>query len=135
MQALSPAAPTAAGAGNCGQKIPSPARKPLLFWTVPPSCRQNAGQLTEEVFADGGEIPQWAAQAVILNATNAGILDTQNGQVRPNDTLTRAEAVQMVYRAFPQEEESGGILDFLKTGSWSGKEVAFQRLLCRISFF
>ena len=72
-----------------------------------------ADQLTEEVFADGGEIPQWAAQAVI-NATNAGILDTQNGQVRPNDTLTRAEAVQMVYRAFPQEEESGGILDFLK---------------------
>lgn len=71
-------------------------------------------QLTSTVFTDSGEIPAWATQAVI-NTANAGILNTSNtGAVRPNDPLTRAEAVRMVYRALTDDEAGSGILDLLK---------------------
>ena len=59
-------------------------------------------------------MPQWAAQAV-QDALQAGILQTTDGAVRPNDNLTRSEAVQMVYKAMDLgDEEEKSFWDFLK---------------------
>lgn len=63
---------------------------------------------------DAAQVPQWAAQAV-QDALQAGILQTTDGNARPNDNLTRSEAVQMVYKAMDLgDEEEKSFWDFLR---------------------
>ena len=63
---------------------------------------------------DAAQVPQWAAQAV-QDALQAGILQTTDGAVRPNDNLTRSEAVQMVYKAMDLGDvEEKSFWDFRK---------------------
>lgn len=52
----------------------------------------------DQQLLDQDQIPDWAAVSV-NTAVSCGVLDTVGGQSRPNDPLTRAEAVQMLYRA------------------------------------
>ena len=58
----------------------------------------------EEQLLDGDQIPSWAAVSV-NSALCCGVMDAVGGQSRPNDPLTRAEAVQMLYRALSLNEK------------------------------
>jgi hypothetical protein len=47
-------------------------------------------------FADRNEIPTWASDAIyILN--DLGILQSDNGNILPTSSLTRAQSAQMLY--------------------------------------
>ena len=49
-------------------------------------------------FADGNDIPVWAAEAIYsLNA--AGIMNSQQGYITPTSPLTRAQTAQMLAAA------------------------------------
>lgn len=52
----------------------------------------------DQQLLDQQQIPDWAVGSV-NTAASCGVLDTAGGQSRPNDLLTRSEAVQMLYRA------------------------------------
>ena len=52
---------------------------------------------------DGDQIPSWAAVSV-NSALCCGVMDAAGGESRPNEPLTRAEAVQMIYKALSLEE-------------------------------
>lgn len=58
----------------------------------------------EEQLLDGDQIPSWAAVSV-NSALCCGVMDAAGGQSRPNDPLTRSEAVQMLYRALSLQEK------------------------------
>lgn len=47
------------------------------------------------VFADEGEIPDWAKSAIV-SLTELGILKRENGKINPNSPLTRAQTAQIL---------------------------------------
>ena len=55
-----------------------------------------------EAFADSAEISDWAREALGW-AVDAGILCGSDGFLRPKDTLTRAEAAQLIYNYAAQK--------------------------------
>ena len=47
------------------------------------------------VFADEGDIPAWAKDDII-SLLEVGILETENGKISPNSTLTRSQTARIL---------------------------------------
>jgi hypothetical protein len=66
----------------------------------------------EPVFSDADTVPAWAEQAA-ANTMECGILSVDaNGSLRPMDSVTRADAAQMLYNAMNvmNEQKPKGLL-------------------------
>lgn len=75
---------------------------------------QIPAQRTQTTFTDLASVPTWAIQPVVDLACTGALPVAQN-ELRPEEALTRAEAMQMIYRVLSQSSsESGGILEALK---------------------
>ena len=59
-----------------------------------------------ETFSDINEVSSWASVAVSFNLEN-GLIVGSDGQIRPNDTITRAESATVVLRLL----QKAGLVD------------------------
>jgi len=57
-------------------------------------------------FSDADAVPAWAAEATAKTAANGILSVASDGSLRPMDTVTRADAAQMLYNAMKVMEES-----------------------------
>ena len=69
----------------------------------------------EPVFADSDALPAWASEAAANTAARGILSVTSDGNLRPMDSVTRADAAQMLYNAMQviKDDQSKGLLSRL----------------------
>ena len=58
------------------------------------------------VFSDSDAVPAWAAEAASRTAASGILSVASDGSLHPMDTVTRADAAQMLYNAMKVYEDS-----------------------------